>query len=339
MLSWFGSYSDSERRFNMSTSRIFTSNFGEQIQKMLSFRASIGYSSETYASELKNFDQFCIQHCPFETHLTKALALKWSEKREHENVNGHRTRLLALRQFGKYLNLCGHQAYIIPMEFISKPEVYTPYLFTNEELIRFFAIIDRISPLEHSDFSDYTLPVFFRIAYGCGLRPNELFNLRCRDIHFKEQHIFVYYSKTKRDRIVPLSDDLIDLCKKYDAITRQKFPDRDWFFHVNSELKHRKKWFAYRLKKYWKDAGLFERLGKYPRIYDFRHNFATRILMKWFDEGEDVMAMMPYLSTYMGHVQLHNTMYYIHLLPEYIRNNKSFDWSQFEALLPEVPHE
>ena len=42
----------------MSTLRIFASNFGEQIQKMLSFRASIGYSSETYASELKNFDQF-----------------------------------------------------------------------------------------------------------------------------------------------------------------------------------------------------------------------------------------------------------------------------------------
>jgi hypothetical protein len=41
----------------------------------------------------------------------------------------------------------------------------------------------------------------------------------------------------------------------------------------------------------------------------------------------------------MGHVQFHSTMYYIHMLPERVRNNRRFDWNMFGSLLPEVPYE
>lgn len=323
----------------MSAPYVYVSCFANTIQGMLRFRKSLGFSESTYASELKNFDRFCAEKYPLENRLTRTLAMEWGAKTPTEKVNNHRVRLLALRQLGKYMNLQGRETYIVPMDIVEKPEVYEPYLFTDGELHSFFRTIDTIPVSPQSSFSEYTIPVFFRIAYGCGLRPNELFNLRRCDVNLQEQYLFIYNSKTKRDRRVVMTADLTDLCRKYDKIAQQHFPDRHWFFHINSQNKSREKRFEYRLRKYWKSARLEMRLGRCPRIYDFRHNFATKILLKWFDDGKDIMILMPYLSTYMGHIQLHSTLYYVHLFPERIRNNKSFNWNKFEVLLPEAQHE
>lgn len=66
--------------------------------------------------------------------------------------------------------------------------------------------------------------------------------------------------------------------------------------------------------------------------YDLRHNFATQTLMRWIDEGRDVMALMPYLSTYMGHVSLEETLYYIHLLPERLKSSPGIDWKMLNDI-------
>jgi len=59
-------------------------------------------------------------------------------------------------------------------------------------------------------------------------------------------------------------------------------------------------------------------------------------MMKWFEEGKDLYAMLPYLSTYMGHAEFSDTAYYIHLLPEKLLHTISIDRSHFSGLIPEV---
>ena len=54
--------------------------------------------------------------------------------------------------------------------------------------------------------------------------------------------------------------------------------------------------------------------------------------MRWIDEGRDVMALMPYLSTYMGHVSLQETLYYIHLLPERLKSSPGIDWEMLDDI-------
>ena len=88
------------------------------------------------------------------------------------------------------MRLQGIDAYVLPTEYLAQPQKYMPYLFTDDELIRFSQVIDTIPHTGNGSFEDYTLPVFFRIAYGCGLRPNELFNLRRYDVHFDDKYIF-----------------------------------------------------------------------------------------------------------------------------------------------------
>ncbi len=54
------------------------------------------------------------------------------------------------------------------------------------------------------------------------------------------------------------------------------------------------------------------------------------------NEIKDLNAMLPYLSAYMGHAQLSDTYYYIHLVPGLMEEMSDFAFSSAEVLLPEV---
>jgi integrase/recombinase XerD len=53
-----------------------------------------------------------------------------------------------------------------------------------------------------------------------------------------------------------------------------------------------------------------------PRPYDLRHAFAVHRLSRWYGEGADLHARLPWLSTYMGHVDIIGTESYLHTTPE-----------------------
>ena len=44
--------------------------------------------------------------------------------------------------------------------------------------------------------------------------------------------------------------------------------------------------------------------GRKPRLHDLRHSFSVATILRWHAEGEDVNAMMPYLSAYLGNHEL-----------------------------------
>jgi hypothetical protein len=56
----------------------------------------------------------------------------------------------------------------------------------------------------------------------------------------------------------------------------------------------------------------------------------------WLDDGQPLMANLPYLRTYMGHDNISETLYYIHLLPENLVKTSGIDWETFDGMIPEV---
>ena len=72
------------------------------------------------------------------------------------------------------------------------------------------------------------------------------------------------------------------------------------------------------------------------RVYDLRHRFASAVLNRWLDGGQDLLAMLPYLSAYMGHDHFSETAYYIHILPENLVKSAGIEWASFDELVPEV---
>jgi integrase/recombinase XerD len=53
-----------------------------------------------------------------------------------------------------------------------------------------------------------------------------------------------------------------------------------------------------------------------PRLHDFRHRFAVETLLDWYRSGQDVERRLPVLSTYLGHVHVSDTYWYLSAHPE-----------------------
>ena len=56
-----------------------------------------------------------------------------------------------------------------------------------------------------------------------------------------------------------------------------------------------------------------------PRLHDLRHRFATYTLVKWYRSNQDPERKLPLLSTYLGHVEVANTQWYLSSSPELMR--------------------
>jgi integrase len=61
------------------------------------------------------------------------------------------------------------------------------------------------------------------------------------------------------------------------------------------------------------------RIGRGPRLQDFRHCFATRKLIEWYRAGLDVGRELPKLATYLGHVDVAHTYWYLEAVPELLQ--------------------
>ena len=53
-----------------------------------------------------------------------------------------------------------------------------------------------------------------------------------------------------------------------------------------------------------------------PRLHDLRHTAAQHRLIAWYRSGCDVQRLLPQLATYLGHVDLSSTQYYLTITPE-----------------------
>jgi site-specific recombinase XerD len=52
-----------------------------------------------------------------------------------------------------------------------------------------------------------------------------------------------------------------------------------------------------------------------PRLHDLRPRFAVQTLVRWYREGVDVDRHLPELSTYLGHVKVSDTSWYLSATP------------------------
>ena len=50
-----------------------------------------------------------------------------------------------------------------------------------------------------------------------------------------------------------------------------------------------------------------------------RHCFATNTLVQWYRSGQDPERRLPLLSTYLGHVHVSDTQWYLESSPELMR--------------------
>lgn len=310
---------------------LFTLN----IEEMLEFKASLGYQRRTYEGFLRDFSRFCRENYPQENRLTMELVHAWAIMRSTESQSGFRRRLAPLREFGKYLNAMGIESYVIPSNFSGGKSSFIPYIFTDEELRAIFTEADRIKRNQNTPNRHLIVPTLLRLIYFCGLRPNEGREIKKSDVDLDSGTLFIRKNKTHRERIVPMSDDIRNFCIDYKKKLEIFSPKSEYFFPNPDGIPYSAKWLTRQFLLIWERIQPAQ-CSTRVRVYDLRHRFASAVMMNWLDEGVDLYAKLPYLSTYMGHARFSDTAYYIHLLPANLTRSNAIDWDSFTTLIPEV---
>jgi integrase/recombinase XerD len=314
-------------------SRLFESCYGPMIDHFLKYKETLGYSRSTYEGFLADFDKYCALNYPQETVLNKEIALNWGIRRKTEQQSGYRRRLSTLREFGKFLDAISDHAYIIPSGLAGSSPQYTPYIFTDEELTKLFEAADRLEMNKQSPNRHIVLPVLLRLIYFCGLRPNEGRELKTADVDLENGILLIRGNKTHKERLVPMSDDMLNLCRKY---SDNLLYGNEYFFQNQDGNLYSAKWLTRQFLKVWSIATAGSEHHPRVRVYDLRHRFATAVMMKWIEDGIDLYSKLPYLRAYMGHSEFSATAYYIHLLPERLTKTNAINWEHFSDMIPGV---
>lgn len=314
---------------------IFSSAFADRINDFVEQKNAVGFPYVVSLRILRRFDGFCTEYYPQETALTKELCMAWAVRKETENNNTFRNRLMPIREFAKYLKRGEEDAYVLPPDFAKKGARHIPHIYSEAEISSLWEAFDNLKPNKGYPIRQFVISTFIRLLYCCGLRPSEARKLRASDVDLEKGRLNIMESKGHKSRIIIMADDVAEMCRRYEEIVSKTMPDRVPFFPNSKGNFYNQDWF----KNIFRDAKITAGVsvsGIRMRLYDFRHTFATHRLYQWMREGKDINAMMPYLSAYMGHEQLSDTYYYIHLVPGLFEQMSNFDYSSLENLLPEV---
>jgi len=120
----------------------FRSSMAPLIQSYVDFKRSLGYKFQnTYV--LSNLDRFLCEQAYQSLGLSEEILKKWSERRPNESDVTWYKRVDDIRNLSIYLNVIGYPSYVfrLPRRYTT---TFKPYIFTDEELQRFFEACDNL---------------------------------------------------------------------------------------------------------------------------------------------------------------------------------------------------
>jgi integrase len=300
------------------TEYAFRSPFKEYIQGMIVQKRALGYTYGGGSPRLLfQFDKFCLTQGCTEPVLSKELAHAWAKKRPNEAMATLHHRVDAIRQLALYMTRIGLHAYVFPTSSLPKVPDYTPHIFSKEELAAFFRQVDACRYCAEVPHRQWIMPVLFRILYGCGLRLSEALNLRVRDVDLHTGVLTIVNGKFNKDRLVPLSPELLDRCRAYAERVHVFSGPTAYFFPAPGGRAITKGNVYRNFRRFlWKARISHGGWGKGPRVHDFRHTHAVGCLKRWVLESKDFMTYLPVLKTYLGHYSISDTARYLRLTAE-----------------------
>lgn len=315
------------------------SNFGKEISEFIEFRQSQGHTMDNAVKYIYRFDQFCAKKRPDAELLTKGLIQEWLNDAVSQGYIDMVGRCSAIRIFAKYLKGIGEEAYILPSSYAKGKRTFVPYVFSRNELASLFEATDNLKAWPCGDrFAPVVAPVIFRLMYTCGLRPSEVRGIKNADVSLQAGEIYIRNNKTRKERVVVVSDDMLRFLREYEVDRNLFFARTEYYFSRADGLQYTSQQLRVLFNSCWEPANLGMEKGKLPpaRPYDLRHSYASTVLQKWLNEGKDLYSVLPYLRAYMGHEHFADTAYYIHILPERLLESTGVDWDKLDSTMPEV---
>jgi integrase len=313
----------------------FVSAFAPQLEDYLAFKQAMGCYGASRIWYLRQFDAYCADRD--RTVFDRDTVEGWVLERLARSGR-YRSWMSYIRDVGRWLQAHGHaDAYVLPDRWKAGVVPAHPYLLRREEIEAFFtaaARLDTPSPWR------WQAACFFTLMHSCGLRTGEVRALRTGQVDLRDGHLDILWAKGNRSRRLPITDQVIEVLAACDRASRRRFSSRDTFFVSATGHPVTGATVAVMFRRIWDQAGLPRPAhGTRPTPYAFRHHFAYANIERWAAHGQDVAALLPYLSRYMGHAGFESTYYYVHTSPDFIRGYADITADAGASLQPEVGFE
>ena len=299
---------------------------------VLALREALGKSVEGWDYSFQGFERFLLdERVPSLDAVDTALLGRWLDRIAARTAPSTRNnRLVMLRALFSHLVRRGHceRDPTEPLPQAAEERVL-PYVFTPDELERVLLEVPRTIGSNLRRYMTALYQTLFLLLYAGGLRVSEGIRLRFRHLDLEEQTLRIEKTKFRKSRLVPLEDSVVRVLSRFLEVRRGRFgphePD-DFLFLGFCSTPLSRTTVGYRLRLVLRRLGIYRKTVREqgvahlsPSLHSLRHSFAVHRLEQWYREGVDVLSKLPFLSTYLGHVEIAYTQHYLTILPDLLR--------------------
>jgi site-specific recombinase XerD len=284
------------------------------IQDYLAVRRALGH-------ELKGAERLLGQFLEYYSEsgaslLTIEIAVAWAMLPNDTSPTWLAQRLSVVRGFASWLQTLEPDTEVPPKDILpAKTRRAVPYLYTQEEICRVIAAARAL----RAELCQETYAALVGLLAVTGARVGEMIGLDRNDVGLDSGVVRVRRSKFGKSRELLLHPSAVTALRYY-ATARDRLcpaPNTEAFFVSlrRNRLIYETVWSTF--SGLTRAAGLSTRSERCrPTIHGLRHSFAVRTLLDWHAQEADVQALLPLLSTWMGHTDPASTYWYLTAAPE-----------------------
>ncbi|HEX5347642.1 MAG TPA: tyrosine-type recombinase/integrase [Pseudonocardiaceae bacterium] len=285
-----------------------------QLAEYLAIRRAMGFTMDRHEKLLGQFADHLASRDV--STLTTEHALAWAMSPIQGDPRWWAARLSMVRVFAVHLHALDPAHQVPPHGLIPHgPRRTVPYLYTDREIAALVQAAGTLSfPLRAA-----TYQTLVRLLAATGMRVGEAIRLDRADFDAELGVLTVRDTKFGKSRQLPLHPTAIAGLQDYLRLREGLLPSPSTCALLLST-----RGFRLRYERVWET---FHRLvgqaelaprspASPPRIHDLRHSFAVNTLLDCYRDGADVQAMLPRLSTYLGHADPKHTYWYLSAAPE-----------------------
>ncbi len=288
----------------------------EALEEYLTIRRALGFILAEPGGLLQRFVTYVEQEGA--SFITTELALRWAMQPDCQPAHWAK-RLSMVRGFACYVSALDARTEIparslLPYRFRRTQ----PYLYTDEEIAHLIKAAKKLpSPL---GLRAATYSTLFGLLAVTGMRVSEPVSLDRDDVDLSRGILTVRRTKFGKSRMLPLHASTLEALRHYVERRDRLFPRTRSFF-VSERSTRLTVWSVEKtFVLLSRQIGLRSPEDSYgPRLHDLRHRFAVQTLLRWYRTDIDVERHLPELSTYLGHVHVADTYWYISAVPELLQ--------------------
>ncbi len=285
-----------------------------ELERYVSMRQGLGYKYEHQARRLADFVSFMERHKA--TTITTKLAVAWATLPADRHASWA-LRLTDVRGFARHLTTINPDTEVPPIGMLPPLKRAKPYVYSDAEIDALLAAALALPP--ENGLRRWTYHYLFGLIAVTGIRLSEAIGIHRNDVDLNDGVLTIRQGKFGKSRLVPLHATTSAALRGY-AGRRDAHIGSDSGSHFFVAERGGRLLHQYVHRVFWRlsrEIGLRgpgDHTG--PRIHDFRHSFAIQTLIGWHREGLDVEQRLPSLSTYLGHICVRDTYWYLSACPE-----------------------